>query len=161
VTHAGSGDAPPEDIDWDAWIEGRRELFERHASFNQYAGLHLESAGPGRARMRLDLRPEVMNPFGAVHGGAVAALIDSVAGTAVAAGTLPDDRIMGTIDMQVHFLERGRGSALVAEGRLVRAGGAIAIASVEVRDDAGALVAMGTATFRLGSPGKRRQRNED
>jgi uncharacterized protein (TIGR00369 family) len=101
-----------------------------------------------------------MNPFGAVHGGAVSALIDSAAGSAVAAGTLPDDRIMGTIDMQVHFLERGRGSALVAEGRLVRAGGAIAVASVEVRDDAGALVAMGTATFRLGSPGKRR-RNED
>ncbi|TAK60530.1 MAG: PaaI family thioesterase [Dehalococcoidia bacterium] len=68
---------------------------------------------------------------------------------------------MGTIDMQVHFLERGRGSALIAEGRMVRAGGAVAIASVDVRDDAGTLVAIGTATFRLGKPGAKRPHNED
>lgn len=142
-------------------MEGRRNLFERRACFNQYAGFHIEAAGPGWARMRMDLRPEMMNPFGEVHGGAISALIDSVAGAAVAAGTLPDDRIMGTIDMQVHFLERGRGSALVAEGRLVRAGKAVAVAQIDVHDDAGALVAIGTATFRMGEPGRKRARNED
>jgi uncharacterized protein (TIGR00369 family) len=147
--------------DWDAWIEERREVFERHPSLNHYLGFKLEGAGPGWSRMRVDLRPEVMNPFGAAHGGTVSALIDSAAGSAVAAGTLPDDRIMGTIDMQVHFLERAVGATLIAEGRMVRAGRAIAIAQVDVRNDAGRLVAMGTATFKLGAPGKRRDRNED
>ncbi|MHB8375870.1 MAG: PaaI family thioesterase [Dehalococcoidia bacterium] len=147
-------------IDWDAWIEERREVFERRLSFNQHCRLLLDAAGPGWARMRMPLRPEVMNPFGAAHGGAVSALIDSVAGTTVAAGTLPDDRIMGTIDLQVHFLERAAGTELVAEGRLVRAGKAVAVATVEVRDDRAALVAIGTATFRLGPPDVRR-RNED
>ncbi len=151
----------PDHFDWPAWIAARHDLFERGPFFNRYVGLALEAAGPGWARMRLELRPEVMNPFGAVHGGAIAALIDSVAGTAIAAGTVPEDRIMGTIDMQVHYLERGRGGALIAEGRIVRAGGAVGIANVEVRDDAGTLVAIGTATFRLGKPGKQRQRNED
>jgi uncharacterized protein (TIGR00369 family) len=149
------------DFDWPAWIEARRAIFEHTQSFNRYVGLHLEDAGPGWARMRLDLTPDVMNPFGAVHGGATSALIDSVAGTAIAAGTLPDDRIMGTIDMQVHFLERGRGSSLIAEGRMVRAGGAVAIARVDVRDNGGALVAIGTATFRLGKAGAKRRHNED
>jgi uncharacterized protein (TIGR00369 family) len=149
------------EFDWDAWVEGRRDVFERRACLNRYIGLRLESAGPGWARMRLDLRPEVMNPFGAVHGGATSALIDAVAGSAVAAGTLPDDRIMGTVDMQIHFLERGRGSALIGEGRVVRAGKALAVAQVDVRDDAGTLVAMGTATFRLGEAGRKRLRNED
>lgn len=111
--------------------------------------------------MSMQLRPDVMNPFGVVHGGSICALIDSAAGTAIAAGTLPDDRIMGTIDMQVHFLERAQGTALVAEGRVVRAGKAIAIAQVEVKDDAGRSVAMGTATFRLGRSGSQRHRNED
>ncbi|HEY8173154.1 MAG TPA: PaaI family thioesterase [Dehalococcoidia bacterium] len=147
------------DFDWDAWIESRRDLFERRASFNEYVGLLLEAAGPGWARMRLDLRPDVMNPFGAVHGGAVCALIDSAAGSAIAASMPGDDRIRGTIDMQVHFLERARGTALIAEGRVVRTGRAVAVATVDVRDDAQALVAMGTATFRLGTPGSRR--NED
>ncbi len=148
-------------FDWGAWVAERHRIFEDRPSLNQFLGLHLVEAGPGWARMRLHLRPEIMNPFGAVHGGSVSALIDSAAGSAIAAGTLPDDRIMGTIDMQVHFLERARGSYLLAEGRMVRAGKSIAIARVEVRDDAEALVAMGTATFRLADPGTRRHRNED
>lgn len=151
----------PETFDWDAWIEGRREVFERRTSFNQHCQLLLEAAGPGWARMRMPLRPEVMNPFGAAHGGAVCALIDSAAGSTVAAGTLPEDRIMGTIDLQVHFLARGTGDALIAEGHLVRAGKAIAVAQVEVHDEAGALVAIGTGTFRLGEPHRTRRRNED
>ena len=156
-------DVIPDDVDWTAWVAGRRDIFEAKVCLNQFIGLHLETAGPGVVRMRMDLRPEVMNPFDAVHGGAVAALIDSAAGSAIAAGTLPDDRIMGTIDMQVHYLERARGSALWADGRMVRAGRAVAIANVEVKDDRGVLVAMGTATFRLGPPGRTRDRarNED
>ena len=154
-------DAHDDDFDWAAWIEERRDLFERRISLNQHIGLHLEAAGPGWARMSIQLAPSVMNPFDAAHGGTVCALIDSTAGSAVAAATLPDDRIMGTIDMQVHFLERAQGSALIAEGRVVRAGHAIAIARVDVKDDAGRTVAMGTATFRLGKPGTQRHRNED
>jgi acyl-CoA thioesterase len=157
VSGAGVADA----FDWAGWIETRRELFERRPCLNSYLGMVLEAAGPGWTRMRIALKPDVMNPFDAAHGGTVSALIDSAAGSAIAAGTLPDDRIMGTIDMQVHFLQRARGSALVAEARLVRAGRAIGIARVDVRDDAGELVAMGTATFRLGAPGSTRDRNED
>jgi hypothetical protein len=40
-------DAALGDFDWTAWVEGRRELFERRASLNQYLGLHLDTAGPG------------------------------------------------------------------------------------------------------------------
>ncbi|HZP57830.1 MAG TPA: PaaI family thioesterase [Dehalococcoidia bacterium] len=146
-------------VDWDAWIAERRAVFERGVSFNVHCGLVLEAAGRGWARMRMALRPEVMNPYGAAHGGSVATLIDSVAGTAVAAGTAPEDRIMGTIDMRVDYLERAAGSALVAEGRLVRAGKAIAVARVDVRDDRDCIVAIGTATYRLGEDWNRR--NED
>ena len=151
----------PAEFDWEAWVDGRRKIFEQSPSLNQHIGLHLEAAGPGWARMSMRLVKAVMNPFDAAHGGSVCALIDSAAGTAIAAATLPDDRIMGTIDMQVHFLERARGAFLLAEGRLVRAGKSIAVAQVEVRDDREALVAMGTATFRLADPGTVRDRNED
>ena len=152
------------DIDWKAWVAERHKVFEEGTSLNTHIGLVLEDAGSGWARMRLELRPEVMNPFGAVHGGATCALIDSAAGSAIAAATAAEDgtigdRIRGTIDMQVHFLERARGAFLLAEGRVIRTGNAIAIAHVDVRDDAGALVAIGTATFRLGRPGT--QRNID
>jgi uncharacterized protein (TIGR00369 family) len=150
----------PRGVDWPAWIESRRDVFERQPSLNQHIGLNLEDAGPGWARMRMELTPGVMNPFGSVHGGSIAALIDSAAGSAIAAGCAPDsDRIMGTVDMQVHFLERGKGNALIADARMLRAGRAVAVASVDVRDEAGTLVAIGTATYRMGPP--RSRRNED
>jgi uncharacterized protein (TIGR00369 family) len=151
---------PQDGVDWPAWIETRRDIFERVPSLNQHIGLHLQDAGPGWARMRMELIDGVMNPFGSVHGGSIAALIDSAAGSAIAAGCAPDsDRIMGTIDMQVHFLERGKGTALIADAKMVRAGRAVGVATVDVRDEAGTLVAMGTATYRMGPPGSRR--NED
>ncbi len=149
------------EFDWDAWCQMRRSIFERQPCLNSYLGLDLIQAGPGWARLRLALRPDVMNPFGAAHGGSTSALIDSAAGHAVAAWCAPEsDRIMGTIDMQVHFLERAQGRELIAEARVVRGGKALAVASVDVRNDAGVLVAMGTATYRLGAPGTPR-RNED
>ena len=154
-------DEPAADFDWAAWLRERHALFEDRSSLNQFLGLHLEAAGPGWARMRLLLRPDVMNPFGAAHGGTVCALIDSAAGSAIAAGTIPDDRIRGTIDMQVHFLERASGAFLLAEGRMIRAGRSIAIAQVDVYNDQQARVAMGPATFRLADPGTQRARNED
>lgn len=158
---ASVGQKSDDQIDWEAWVEERRQIFERGTSLNSYLGLKLEAAGPGWSRMRLDLRPEVMNPFGAAHGGTISALIDSAAGTAISAGTLPDDRIMGTIDMQAHFLQRATGRYLTAEARVIRSGSAVGIAQVDVHNDAGMLVAIGTATFRLGAPGTRRNRNED
>jgi acyl-CoA thioesterase len=149
------------DIDWKAWIAERHRIFEEGISLNTHIGLRLEDAGPGWARMRMDLTPEVLNPFGAAHGGATCALIDSTAGSAIAAATAAEDgtigdRLRGTIDMQVHFLERARGAYLIGEGRVIRHGNAIGIAHVDVRDDAGALVAIGTGTFRLGRPGTTR-----
>lgn len=156
-----SPDGTVSDVDWEAWCETRRSIFERRPCLNTSLGLDLVGAGRGWARLRLVLKPEVMNPFGAAHGGTTSALIDSAAGHAVAAWCAPDsDRTMGTIDMQVHFLERAQGSELIAEARIIRGGKALAVASVDVRNDAGALVAIGTATYRLGVPGTPR-RNED
>lgn len=150
-----------DEIDWDAWVLERHKIFEEKPSLNQYLGLHLEAAGPGWARMRVTLLDHHMNPFGAAHGGTVGAIIDSVCGSAIAAGLAPDDRIRGTIDMQVHFLERAAGPFLRAEGRMIRAGRSIAIAQADVFNEQDERVAMGTATFRLADPGAVRPRNED
>ena len=141
--------------DWEAFKAHHRATFEETVCFNSYIGTRLEDAGDGWARVALALPPEMLNPFGAVHGGAIAALIDSSAGSAISAGAAHDPalRVMGTIDMQVHYLERAQGERLVAEARVVRAGKAIAVASVDVLDAGGRRVAIGTATYRLGPAG--------
>ncbi|HEX8868521.1 MAG TPA: PaaI family thioesterase [Lentzea sp.] len=96
--------------------------------------------------VRLPLRPE----FGAardsdlVHGGVLAALIDITAHAAVAVEV---GRMVPTIDLRIDYLKAARGSALVARGFVLRAGRSIARADVEVRDEAGVVVAGGRGTF--------------
>ena len=53
-----------------------------------YLGIHTSDAGPGYMTAQVDIRSELLNPFGTVHGGVLAALTDHVLG----AGPLPGHR---------------------------------------------------------------------
>ena len=46
--------------------------------FPSVVGLELEEVRSGYGRMRLPYRPELQQPAGVVHGGAIATLIDTV-----------------------------------------------------------------------------------
>ncbi len=70
----------------------------------------------------LDITPRVRNPWGILHGGATAVLVDAAAAHAVGAGAT-------TVDVVVHFLRPGRVGPAVAtatrfgtraDGELVR-----------------------------------------
>src|SRR3954447_20146148 len=71
--------------------------------FPNVVGLELEEVRLDYARMRLPFRPELNQPAGVVHGGAVATLIDTVVVPAV--GSAYDELLpMLTIDLQIRFL---------------------------------------------------------
>ena len=72
-------------------------------------GLVVEEVRHGYSRMRLPHRPELEQPMGIVHGGAIASLIDSVVVPAVGSAYGPEQGYT-TVDMHVQYL-----SALVAE----------------------------------------------
>ena len=57
-----------------------------------------------------------LNPAGAVHGGAIATLVDVAMGKAVAS-TISDAELPVTIEMKVNFLEPGRPGLLIAARR--------------------------------------------
>lgn len=118
--------------------------------FPSLVGLELEEVRLGYARMRLPFRPELEQPAGAVHGGAIATMIDTVVVPAVGAAyeRMP---LMSTIDMQVRFLGAARGVDLVAEGWVVKRGRSIAFCQSEVRvgDAAGDVIAEGWTTYKI------------
>lgn len=136
-------------LDWAAWLERRRAQFDVQHSFHRVCGLVTEAAGPGWSRVRMPLGPDVLNLRGAVHGGAISTLVDAAAGTAVAASTAPEERILGTVTLEVNFLRRASGGSLTAEGHVLRLGSAVAFVNVEVRDDDDSTVAVATSTLRL------------
>lgn len=64
---------PP--IDVDAAIE---RWDKQKANYIKTLDLHLVDVAPGEASMRMPFRPQVINGAGAVHGGAIVSLCDTV-----------------------------------------------------------------------------------
>ncbi len=98
--------------------------------------------------MRSDLgtrRADVM------HGGAIASLIDAAAGAALLTSIEEGDetyRGQATLDLNVTFLNAAT-TDVRAEGRILRASRTLAFTSIEVRDAADTLVAVGRATYSV------------
>jgi uncharacterized protein (TIGR00369 family) len=103
--------------------------------------------------MEMQITPKVVNGSGALQGGLLATLVDSVAGFCVMQGDVAGRR-PATSEMQISFLAGARVGPVRAAAHVLRRGGRSVVVRVDVRD-VGAddlLVAAGTLRFALGSP---------
>src|SRR4051794_39531209 len=92
--------------------------------FPSFLGLQVEELRADYARLRLPYRPELEQPAGVLHGGALASLIDTVVVPAVGAGydAVP---LMLTLSMNISYLGAVREQDAIATGWVVRRGRAI------------------------------------
>jgi uncharacterized protein (TIGR00369 family) len=119
----------------------------RKLPFAEMLGIRLISKGGGKARLELDVRPELMNSWGAVHGGATMTLLDIALAVALRSLDAAEKGAI-TVELKVNFVGPGLGT-LVADGRCVHAGKTVAFCEGEVHDSAGKLVATASGTFML------------
>ena len=57
---------------------------------------------------------------------------------------------LGTIDLRIDYLRPGRGNYFIATGRVVRLGNRVAVAHMDLVNDAGELIATGGAAYMVG-----------
>jgi len=93
-----------------------------------------------------------LQPYGIVHGGVMATLIDTATFWA-AFLRLPDDDGLVNIDLKLNYLKPVTDGTLIATGRCIRAGRSLSYAEAGVTDADGKLVAHGTSTL-MALPGK-------
>ncbi|HVE91202.1 MAG TPA: PaaI family thioesterase [Actinomycetota bacterium] len=114
--------------------------------YHRWMGAELVDLAPGLATMRLEIAEHHLNPWGIVHGGVLAGLLDSVCGLSLRT-LLPPDRTHRTIQMSVTYLKGAGSGHLVGRGRAVNKGRSLGHADGEVYDAAERLLARATATF--------------
>jgi uncharacterized protein (TIGR00369 family) len=110
-------------------------------------------AEPGRVSFTLIPSEFHLNPFGHVHGGVLAALIDTAMGCAVHS-LLPVGAGYITSELNVRFL-RAAGlatGALLCTGEVLKAGRRTMVVQARVTDDSGSEVAIGGCTCLVRSP---------
>ena len=117
-------------------------------SFSRFLGIELESRGDGEARCTLEVGPQHLNRRGVAHGGVLAALLDSALGAAVISA-MPEEWWCATTSLTTQFVAGAGAGRLVATGRVLRRGQAVAFAAGEVRDERGAIVAAASGTWHL------------
>ena len=116
----------------------------------------LDHVEKGRAVFGLDPDTSLYNPIGAVHGGAICTVLDSVAGCAVHS-TLEQGWGYTSIEIKVNYLRGTTADSghLTATGIVRKGGSRVAFAEAELVDEQGRLIATASSTllvFELRTP---------
>jgi len=122
------------------------------APYPHLIGMTIDALAFDSCRIDLPLDERHMQPFGIVHGGVLATLIDTATFWA-GFMRLPEDAGLVNVDLKLNCLKAVTGGHLRADGRCLRAGRQISYAEASVYDEAGDLVAHGTSTL-MALPGK-------
>ena len=114
--------------------------------FAKFLGIELDEIDAGVATLSFEIRPELKQNHGVVHGGAIASLIDSATAFAIIS-LLPTDEHATTVDLTISYLRpltQGRARAVA---RVIRSGKRLIVVSAELFDDRGTLAATALSTY--------------
>lgn len=106
--------------------------------YARLSDIELLDAGPGTARARMILGSQHLNGLSTVMGGAIFTLADF----AFAAASNSHGTVAVAVNANIHFVKAAREGTLWAEAREISKTTRLGSYTVEVKDDAGDLVAV-------------------
>ena len=123
--------------------------FWERTYFPNLVGLLVEEVRTDYCRMRLPFRPEIEQPAGVVHGGAIATMLDSVVVPAV--GSAYDREVrFSTVDMHVQYMSAMIGEDAIGEGWVVKRGRTVVFCEAEmVGATSGKMLARSMLTYNV------------
>ncbi|NLU80536.1 PaaI family thioesterase [Micromonospora sp. HNM0581] len=110
--------------------------------FFNLLGLELDEVSGDRVTIRWQIRPELQQPYGILHGGVHCSVVETAASIGAALWLGERGQVVG-VSNQTDFLRAVREGELVAVGTPVHRGRSQQLWQVEITDVAGQLVARG------------------
>ena len=138
-----------------------RSEFGVNIPFVEHLGIRLVEQSRERAIVSLKRRPELLNSWGAAHGGVIMTMLDLVMSMAVR-GHYNISAAVLTVDMSIGFLNASEDDVF-AEGRVLHAGRSTAFCEGEARNADGRILAKAIGTLKLlpdGNDTKEKGRSE-
>lgn len=109
-------------------------------------GIELDEISEGVATVGLNVRKELKQNHGVVHGGAIASLIDTAMAFAIITLLAPGEKVT-TVDLTVSYLRPLTKGRITARARVVRSGRRLFVVSADVFDDEGILASTALSTY--------------
>ena len=114
--------------------------------FSKLIGMRLIDLRPDEAVISIEMRDDLRQPSGVLHGGVTATLIDTAMAFAVRT-RLAITEATATIDLTVHYLRPHLTGTFTCTAKVVRAGKRIFTVSAEVHGAEGKLIATAISTY--------------
>jgi len=106
--------------------------------------LHFEI---GASELKIEIQAaKHLQPFGVVHGGVLASLIDAAAFWAVFP-EIDEDKGMTSVDLKLNFLAPATSGVLLAKGTRIKVGQTLSVGEAKITDEKGKLLAYGSSTL--------------
>jgi acyl-CoA thioesterase len=116
--------------------------------FNKLLGIHVQRLHSDGLTIECKLRPDLMNLAGVLHGGVLATLADAAVGIALQRH-FGGVRAITTVELKINYLRPVSAGKVRARARLLKVGARIAVGSVDLKDDAGKIVAAALLSYML------------
>ena len=109
-------------------------------------GIELDEISEGVATLGLNVRKELKQNHGVVHGGAIASLIDTAMAFAIITLLAPGEKVT-TVDLTVSYLRPLTKGRITARARVVRSGRRLFVVSADVFGNDGILASTALSTY--------------
>lgn len=118
------------------------------SKFWKHLGMSTVVGVDGITRIQLTVHENLIQFYGNLHGGVIAAMIDSAIAVAINQ-ELDQGEGASTVEIKINYLRAISEGTLWAEGKVIQKGRSIVVGQGELKDEAGQILAIGTATFKV------------
>ncbi len=130
-----------------AWVEAVKARVNPCPYFDLQS-MRIVELAPDVSRLEIALARKHLQPFGIVHGGVFASLVDA-AGFWAAFTRTPPNLGLTTVEMKLNYLAPVVDGALVGLGKCLKHGKTLALAEARVENPEGKLLAHGIVTLMV------------
>lgn len=126
------------------WVELTRGVINACPYFDLQS-MDLMDLGWGTAELAIELQKKHLQPFGIVHGGVLASIIDAACFWACYS-QLPEEQGMTTAEIKLNYLAPVVSGKVTAKGKCIKLGKSLGLGEATVYDADGRMLAHGTST---------------
>lgn len=116
--------------------------------FNKLIGIRVARLNSDGVTLHCDMRDELRNVAGVMHGGVAATLADAAVGIALASH-FGGRRPCTTTDLKINYLRPIAHGKIVARSHLIRVGKSLCVGRVDISDAQRKLAAVAIVTYML------------
>jgi uncharacterized protein (TIGR00369 family) len=119
-----------------------------HSPYFSLLSMEVLDLSMGTAHLKIAVHEKHLQPFGMVHGGVYASLIDAAAFWACYC-QVEEGLALTTVEMKLNYLAPTSKGVLIGKGRSIKMGKTLCLADAVIEDEQGRILAHGTATMMV------------